>query len=177
MVEEGMPALAGLAPALRAMQALAAPAADPDRIARMGEAAQVGKRRQRRRLAGRARGQGAAALGRAPRGRRPPGRGRRGRCGRVGRAGPAGCAEALRARTAAQDRAQRRGARCRLRGSGPHGRRRGRSAPGRCDRHGPSRLGGAWHRAARRAHGAAGRRARGGGARGSARPTSRRASR
>jgi acetyl-CoA synthetase len=39
MIEEGMPALAGLAPALRAMQALAAPPPDPERIARMGEAA------------------------------------------------------------------------------------------------------------------------------------------
>jgi acetyl-CoA synthetase len=35
MVEEGMPALAGLAPALRCMQALAAPAPDPERIAQI----------------------------------------------------------------------------------------------------------------------------------------------
>jgi acyl-CoA synthetase (NDP forming) len=40
MIEEGMPALAGLAPALRCMQALAAPPPDPERIAQMGAAAQ-----------------------------------------------------------------------------------------------------------------------------------------
>jgi acyl-CoA synthetase (NDP forming) len=39
MIEEGMPALAGLAPALRCMQALAAPPADPGRIAAIAAAA------------------------------------------------------------------------------------------------------------------------------------------
>jgi acetyl-CoA synthetase len=41
MIEEGMPALAGLAPALRCMQALAAPPPDPERIAQMGAAARA----------------------------------------------------------------------------------------------------------------------------------------
>jgi acyl-CoA synthetase (NDP forming) len=39
MIDEGMPALAGLAPALRCMQALAAPPADPARIAEIAAAA------------------------------------------------------------------------------------------------------------------------------------------
>jgi acetate---CoA ligase (ADP-forming) len=42
MIEDGMPALAGLAPALRCMQALAAPPPDPERLAEIGRAAREG---------------------------------------------------------------------------------------------------------------------------------------
>jgi acetate---CoA ligase (ADP-forming) len=42
MIEEGMPALAGLAPALRCMQALAAPPPDLERLAEIGRAARGG---------------------------------------------------------------------------------------------------------------------------------------
>jgi acetyl-CoA synthetase len=41
MIEVGMPALAGLAPALRCMRALAAPPPDPERIAQIGAAART----------------------------------------------------------------------------------------------------------------------------------------
>ncbi len=110
MIDEGMPALAGLAPALRCMQALAAPPPDPERIAQIGAAARGGHGGAGDGWLAEHEAKALLRKRRALRGGRAPGGRPRGRRGGHGRAGRPGRAQAVRPGAAPQERAGRRAA-------------------------------------------------------------------